>query len=242
MRRSALPLALVLATALALFAGGSAAAPIQSARKLVEVVVTLPQAALSVEVRHDRTLATAAPRRHAVDVRAPAAVSYLRTLATVQRTFTARLAVSVPEARVRWHYRVALDGVSVLLPASDLPRLRALPGATVWPTVTYHALRDTAPSSRAGAATTPNPGPTLIGATALWGPNLATAGQGIRIGLVDDGIDQAHPYFDPSGFSYPAGFPKGNTAYTTPKVIVARAFPSPSTDWKYAAKPFDPKF
>src|SRR5438477_288335 len=82
-------------------------------------------------------------------------------------------------------------------------------------------LRDTTELA-AGAAS--NPGPTLIGATGLWGSNLATAGQGIKIGLVDDGIDQAHPYFNPSGFAYPAGFPKGNTAYTTPKVIDARAF------------------
>src|SRR5205085_9003268 len=142
--------------------------------------------------------------------------------------------------RVRWHYGVALDGVSVVLPAPDLARLRALPGATVWPTVTYHALRDTTAST--GIAPLLNRGPTLIGAPTLWGPTLATAGQGIKIGLVDDGIDQAHPYFNPSGFAYPAGFPKGNTAYTTPKVIVARAFPSPSTHWKYANRPFDPLF
>ncbi|MGZ4333432.1 MAG: S8 family peptidase, partial [Gaiellaceae bacterium] len=81
-----------------------------------------------------------------------------------------------------------------------------------------------------------------IGATALWGQNLATAGEGIKIGLIDDGIDEAHPYFNPAGYSYPAGFPKGNTAYTTPKVIVARAFPSASTHWKYADDPFDPRF
>ena len=172
-------------------------------------------------------------------MRAPAAVSYLRTLAAAQRTLATRLAVSIPAARVGWHYGVALDGVSVVLPASDLARLRALPGATVWPTVTYHAPREVPASS---AAATADPGPSLIGATALWGQNLATAGQGLKIGIIDDGIDQAHPYFSPSGFSYPAGFPKGNTAYTTPKVIVARAFPSPSMHWKYADKPFDPVY
>ena len=48
--------------------------------------------------------------------------------------------------------------------------------------------------------------------------------------------------FQCSGFSYPAGFPKGNTGYTTPKVIVARAFPSPSTNWRYAGTPFDPVY
>jgi subtilisin family serine protease len=203
------------------------------------VVVTLPQPSLALEVAHDRTLAAAAKHSHSVSVRTPAAVSYLRTLAVGQRTLSARLAVAIPTARVRWHYSVALDGVSVVLPSSYLPRLRSLPGATVWPTVTYHTLRDTPDSY---TTTTADPGPALIGAPELWGPSLATAGQGIKIGLVDDGIDQAHPYFNPSGYSYPAGFPKGNTAYTTPKVIVARAFPSPSTHWKYAAKPFDPAF
>jgi subtilisin family serine protease len=230
---------LAFAAPLALLAGGGDAAPPRPSAKLVEVVVTLPRPSLAVEVAHDRTLAAAARRSHSISIRTPAAVSYLRTLATAQHALSARLAVSVPAARVRWHYGVALDGVSVVLPASDLARLRAIPGATVWPTVTYHALRDTT----ASAPVTPqlNRGPALIGATALWGPTLATAGQGIKIGIVDDGIEQAHPYFDPAGFAYPAGFPKGNTAYTSPKVIVARAFPSPSTHWKYAARPFDPQ-
>lgn len=199
--------------------------------------MTLPRPSLAVEVARNRTLAATVAQRHALAVRTPAAVSYLRTLATAQRALAARLAVTLPSARVNWHYGVALDGVSVVLPASDLARLRALPGATVWPTVTYHALRDIPGSPTASSA---DPGPSLIGAPAVWGQSRATAGQGIKIALVDDGIDQTHPYFDPTGFSYPAGFPKGNTAFTTPKVIVARAFPSPSTHWRYADSPFDP--
>ena len=239
LHRSLLPLTLALAAALALLAGGSAAAIPSSSGKLVEVVVTLPQPSLAMEVAHSRTLAATARRNHALAVRAPAAVSYLRTLAAGQRTLAARLAVTIPEARVNWHYSVALDGVSVVLPASELARLRAVPGATVWPSVTYHALQDT-PAS--GSATTADPGPDLIGASTLWGKNLANAGQGIKIGVIDDGIDQAHPYFNPSGFTYPAGFPKGNTAYTTPKVIVARSFPAPGTHWKYESRPFDPLY
>jgi subtilisin family serine protease len=239
LRRSLLPLALALTAGFALLAGGSAAALPRPSDKLVEVVVTLPRPGLALEVAHDRTLAAAAHRSHSVSVRTPAAVSYLRTLAAGQRTLASQLAVSIPAARIGWHYGVALDGVSVVLPASDLARLRALPGATVWPTVTYHALRDTPASSTTTAA---GPGPALIGAPELWGQNLATAGQGVKIGLVDDGIDEVHPYFAPASFSYPAGYPKGNKAYTTPKVIVARAFPSPSTHWKYAARPFDPLY
>jgi subtilisin family serine protease len=237
--RSLLPLALAVTAGFTLLAGGSAAASPRPTGRLVEVVVTLPRPSLAAAAARNWTLATAVRRSHSIAVSAPAAVSYLRTLAAGQRTLAARLAVTIPAARVNWHYGVALDGVSVVLPASELARLRALPGATVWPTVTYHALRD---ARAVASATTADPGPSLIGATALWGQTLATAGQGIKIGLVDDGIEQAHPYLSPSGFSYPAGFPKGDTAFTTPKVIVARAFPSPSTHWKYANRPFDPVF
>ena len=238
MGRLSIPLALALIAVFALLGGASAAAQPRPSNKLVEVVVTLPQPSLAMQIARNRTLAAAARRNHSLNVRAPAAVSYLRTLAAAQRTLAARLSVSVPVARVRLHYSVALDGVSVVLPASQVARLRTIPGATVWPTVTYHSLVD---SPASGTAAEADPGPSLIRATSLWGQNLASAGQGMKIGLIDDGIDQAHPYFNPSGFSYPAGFPKGNTAYTTPKVIVARAFPSPSTHWKYANRPFDPK-
>ena len=233
----------LLAVAAVLASGGAAArssVPPSAGSGLVEVVVTLPQAPLSLAIGRDRVLASAVRTRSGLDLRAPAAVSYLRTLATAQRTFQARLDAALPDARVYWHYEMALNGVSVVLPRSQVSRLSAIPGATVWPTVTYHALRDT--RSTASGTTKLNVTPGLIGATQLWGSDLATAGQGMKIAILDDGIDQTHPFFSPAGFSYPPGFPKGNTAYTTPKVIVARSFPSPSTTWKYAARPFDPTY
>jgi subtilisin family serine protease len=236
LRRSILPFSLLLAALCALLAGGSTAAPTPAGGHAVEVVVTLPRAPLALAVAHDRTLAAAVREKHSLNVRAPAAVSYLRSLAAAQQAFGTRLALDVPEAHVNWSYGVALDAVSVVLPASQLARLRALPGATVWPSVTYRSLSTQAP-------TTPqNRPPQLIGAPDIWGPGLTTAGQGMKIAIIDDGLDQAHPYFDPAGFSYPAGFPKGNTKFTTPKVIVARAFPSPSSTWKYQSAPFDPDY
>ena len=51
----------------------------------------------------------------------------------------------------------------------------------------------------------------------------------MKIAVVDDGIDQTNAFFDPSGFSYPTGFPRGQTTYTTPKVIVARSYPGPGS-------------
>src|SRR5207248_2782952 len=53
-------------------------------------------------------------------------------------------------------------------------------------------------------------------------------GTGMKIAIVDDGIDQSNPFFDPKGFTYPAGFPRGGRKWTTPKVIVARVFPGPN--------------
>jgi len=236
-------LSIGLVSVLALLGAGSVAArKLESnapTEQLVEVVVTLPQAPLARAVTDDRLLA-AARKPHALDVRVPAAVSYLRTLASAQRRLQARLARTIPTARVRWHYGVVLDGVSVVLPRAQLSRLRALRGVTVWPNVTYHALAASGHRGNAGALL--NRTPSLIGATTIWGPQLATAGQGMKIAILDDGIDQTHPFFNPSGFAYPPGFPKGNTAFTTPKVIVARSFPSPSTSWKYAARPFDPDY
>ena len=192
---------------------------------MTEVVVTLPQPPLAVAALHDRSLATATRHRR-IDLRAPAAVSYLRTLASAQRSLQGRIASAIPDASIRWRYSVVLDGFAVVLPKAELGRLAAIPGATVWPTVTYHSLLNT--------------GPQLIGAPAVWGPTLATAGQGVKIGVIDDGVDQRHAYFDASDFAYPAGFPKGNTTFTTPKVIVARAFTPPGETWKYANTPFDP--
>src|SRR3954447_25534414 len=61
----------------------------------------------------------------------------------------------------------------------------------------------------------------------------------MKIAVIDDGVDASNPYFNPSGFQYPPGFPKGQTQAATPKVIVQRAF-APRTTYKYANTPFDP--
>ena len=120
-----------------------------------------------------------------------------------------------------------LNGFAVVLPRAQLGRLARVGGvARVWPSIAYHPLLDRTPQ--------------LVGAPTLWGPTLTTAGQGVKIGIIDDGIDQTHPFFAPAGFAYPPGFPKGQTAYTTPKVIVARAFPPPHASYKNAGLPFDP--
>ena len=155
--------------------------------------------------------------------------AYTRRLQAAQSSLVRRVQSAVPAAEVRWRYHLVLDGFAVVLPRSELDALARVPGVDkVWPNVRYHALRDTAGS------------PGQIGADKLWGPSFATAGNGMKIGIIDDGLQATHPYFNPSGYAYPAGFPKGQTAYTTPKVIVQRTFAPPSTTYRYANAPFDP--
>jgi subtilisin family serine protease len=208
--------------------GASAQTPANAATGLVEVVVTLPQPPLAEAILRDRGLAALATSHRRLNVRAPASVSYLRTLATAQRQLQARIQAAIPSAAVHWRYGVVLNGMAVVVPRSQLARLTALPGATVWPSVTYHALLNRTPQ--------------LIGAPTVWGPTLSTAGNGMKIAILDDGLDQTHVFFDPAGYSYPPGFPKGNTAYTTAKVIVAKTFAPQTPAWKYANTPFDPEF
>lgn len=53
------------------------------------------------------------------------------------------------------------------------------------------------------------------------------AGEGVFIAIIDTGVDVTHPAFDPTGFTYPEGFPRGVASYTNGKIIAAYAFPPP---------------
>jgi subtilisin family serine protease len=145
-----------------------------------------------------------------------------------QAEVEARIRAVVPQARIRWRYRLVLNGLAVVAPADAAQRIAAVPGVrAVQASVRYHRTLYRSPQ--------------VIGAPQLWGPTLSSAGDGIKIGVLDDGVDSTHPFFSPAGYAMPAGFPKGQRAYTTAKVIVARSFPPPGADWRYAKLPFDPQ-
>lgn len=152
----------------------------------------------------------------------------VRRVRVEQAALVDALARAIPTAVPRWRYRIVTNGMAIVLPESELPRLHVLPGVRdVLHGTTYTVALDRSPGA--------------VEAPAVWGPALATAGQGIKIGIIDDGVDQTHPFFSPSGFTMPPGFPRGQVAYTTAKVIVARAFAPPGVTWAHAGKPFDPE-
>jgi subtilisin family serine protease len=181
-----------------------------------ELVVTLKAPSLADAGRSGR-----------LRVRSPASAAYLRSLDREQDAVVARIRRAVPSAVVRWRYSVVLNGLAVVAPAGSAKRIAALPGvARVYPGVRYHRTLFRSPG--------------VIGAPQLWGPTLSTAGDGIKIGVIDDGVDETHPFLAPTGFTMPAGYPKGDRRYVSAKVIVARSFPPPGANWRYAHVPFDP--
>ena len=72
----------------------------------------------------------------------------------------------------------------------------------------------------------------LMNAPAAWNAvgGVSNGGKGIKIAILDSGIDQTHPAFQDSTLPMPAGFPlctaghPEDCAYTTNKVIVARSY------------------
>jgi minor extracellular serine protease Vpr len=186
--------------------------PRGQARGRVTVIVGLRLPPLA--QRYGPGLFAFGPRKK-LDVASSASRAYLARLSRAQAVAARQIRRAVPSARVSYHYRVVLDGLAVSLRYRDLPRILGV-----------HAVRKVYPSVRYHLDT--NKSPSVIRADTFWA-TTGGRGQGIKIGVVDDGVDMANPYFDPTGFSYPPGFPKGGRTWTTPKVIVARAFPGPGS-------------
>jgi len=160
-----------------------------------------------------------------LDVHSVASREYVARVDAVQRRAVVELRRAIPQAQVQERFQVVLDGITVELPASKLATLTSLGFVDkVYPSVRYTV--DT------------NRSPSVIAADALQAATGAK-GDGMKIGIVDEGVDYRNPFFDPSSFSYPSGFPKGSTKYTTPKIIVARVFPGP-TSTAAERVPFDP--
>jgi Subtilase family len=217
---------LVTAALIALFVGFSARAAAAPTPR-TEVIAELSAPPLSRAFADSRVL-TSAVRNRRLDLQSPTSAAYVRRLDAEQRALAARIRRAIPAAQIRWRYQVVLDGLAVYLPANAIPRLERVPGvARVTDGTAYTGGTEASASA--------------IEAPFLWGPTFSTVGQGLKIGIIDDGIDQTHPFFSPTGYTMPAGFPKGNREYTTAKVIVARAFAPPHPGYENAKLPFDPK-
>ena len=186
--------------------------PAEHVRGRVRVIVRLTLPPLAAAFSDDLSLGGGSRR---LNVQSTSSRRYLARLQQTQTADAAEIRRVIPSALVGRRFEVLVDGLTVDLPARKLAALAQLPFVTrLYPSLTYRLAM--------------NGSPGLIGATGFWA-STGARGEGMRIGIVDDGVDETNPFLASTGMSYPTGFPKGGRKWTTPKVIVARAFPGPGS-------------
>jgi len=150
------------------------------------------------------------------ELRAAAALEALARVEAAQRSLRQELAQrNIP---VTGAVKTLLNAVFVRVPSEQAGELASLPGVrrvAYMPPLRRHL------DEAVG----------LVNAPQAWSAvgGLGNAGAGVKIGIIDSGIDQDHPGFQDSTLQMPAGFPKcrqaaGECAYTNNKVIVARSY------------------
>ncbi|MEO7912665.1 MAG: S8 family serine peptidase, partial [Roseiflexaceae bacterium] len=162
-----------------------------------------------------------------IELAAPAAIaapsgpnsqSARQQLAAAQAALMPQLASF--SARVMFKTSLVYAGVAVTIPADQLDRLRALPGVARVTVIPPKLPSDLIPSTRAGAQP-------LVAAIA------AATGQGLRIGMIDRGIDYTHA--DCGGPGTPLAY-----IVNDPSIIEPGSFPSAKVDgFDFAGDTYD---
>jgi uncharacterized protein (TIGR03437 family) len=166
------------------------------------------------------------------NARSPQAVTYRQQIEAKQRALRAQL--QSRKIQVIGSVSTVLNAIFVVTTPDRLDELKGLPGVLgVVPTRRYKRSLNEAVN--------------LVNAPAAWNSlgGIQNAGKGIKIAILDSGIDQNHPAFQDPSLQVPTGFPicAGATFncadFTNNKVIVARSYvamiaagssPDPSVD------------
>jgi subtilisin family serine protease len=178
-------------------------------------------------------LTTAPGTRNAkgrVDDDKPETKSAKATLAAQRNAFKDWLRANAPKATVTGEHDLALNAVTVKLNGTSLATLQSAPGVVS----AAYELRYTplgTPVPARGAFNGADPDLSLIHATEAWG---AGRGQGIKVAIVDTGIDITNPCFDDTG--YAPATQLGDQRFTNNKVIAARVFSNRASNQGFSAE------
>lgn len=187
-------------------------------------IVVLDEQPLSTYDGHVPGYARTNPSAGKLNPKSAAYQKYLSYLKGEHAAYGKWLAANVPGAKITSDLFVSLNAVAVKLNGNSISRLKNSHVKAYEYNALYHP--------------TMSESYKIIHASGAWSDagGRADAGAGIKIGDIDSGIDQTHPFFDPTGFSYPSGFPKcdatdssthtpdSNCKYVNRKVIVAKVF------------------
>jgi minor extracellular serine protease Vpr len=164
------------------------------------------------------------PERGRLDTESPAYRAYQRHLQNEHGLFRAFVKSRAPQVQVVREYFTVLNGMALKMNGAALGALAGGPGVrAIAPSALYRP--------------TMNVSTHLIRADAVWGSlgGQATAGAGIRVAVIDSGIDASHPFLSDAGLAAQPRIDecgdqdgKPATPNTTNKVIVCRVFYSGS--------------
>jgi len=153
--------------------------------------------------------------------------SYRAQLSAERNDFKKWLQANAPKAKITGQFDISLNAVSVQLNGTSLDKLASAPMVQH---VEYEGLYY--PTSDPYA----DPDLSLISAFNAWnvGGGSANAGDGVKVAIVDTGIDITNPCFSDAG--YPAQTQLGDSRYTNNKVIVAKVFSNKTPGRGYTAE------
>ncbi len=159
-----------------------------------------------------------------IDFSSTTVKSYRALLSAARNDYKAWLRANVPQASVSGEFDISLNAVAVKLNGATLAQVAATPLVRQ---AEYQGLY------YPNAA---DPDLALIDAEAAWNRQggAAQAGAGVKVAVVDSGIDTAHPCFSDTG--YPAQSQLGDRRYTNNKVIAARVFNNRLNQTRFDAK------
>ena len=148
-----------------------------------------------------------------VDLHGPAARAERANLAAVRNTFRRWLRDNAPAARITGEHDLAVHAVELQLNGTPLDTIAAAP------MVTYAELEQVF-----GPFAHDDPDLSLVNAEAAWAAagGASGAGAGVKVAIIDSGIDVTHPCFDDAG--YLDAEEEGDPALTNNKVIVAKVY------------------
>jgi len=166
-----------------------------------------------------------------IDFQSSAVQAQRAQLATERTAYRRWLHANVPAARVTNEFDIALNAVSVQLNGAALAQVAGMASVTQ---VTYQSLFHKIASDPAATLK-----PAMVRATQAVPQNsvLTRAGAGVKVAVIDSGIDISHPCFADTG--YPAHRRAGDSRFVNNKVIAAKAFTGGGSSSQQTPAPTD---
>jgi minor extracellular serine protease Vpr len=159
-----------------------------------------------------------------IDFNSNTVKSYRAQLSAQRNDFKKWLQANAPKAKITGQFDISLNAVAVQLNGTTLATLAGAPQVQH---VEYEGLY---------YPTTDDPDLAIIHAVQAWaqGGGAASAGAGVKVAIVDTGIDITHPCFSDAG--YTAQTQLGDHNFTNNKVIAAKVFNNKTPSHGYTAE------